>query len=87
MKRVEFSKKLAIIVTTLFVASIIFVFWVWYFEDRLGTQILEYIATPFGVVISGYFAKAGVENYQKVRASNIYDTSSEVRNIDRGDDP
>ncbi len=87
MKRVEFSKKLAIIVTTLFVASIIFVFWVWYFEDRLGTQILEYIATPFGVVISGYFAKAGVENYQKVRTSNIYDTSSEVRNIDRGDDP
>lgn len=65
-KKAEFSKVLAIIITMLFVASIIFVFAVWYFENRLGTEILSYVATPFGVVISGYFAKAGFENHGKI---------------------
>lgn len=88
-KHIEFSKQLAIVVTVIFIASILFVFWVWYFEDRLGTQILEYIADPFKIVISGYFVKAGIENYQKIKTSNesVYDTSSEVRNIDKGEDP
>lgn len=65
-KKTEFSKILAITITMLFVASIIFVFAVWYFENRLGTEILSYVATPFGVVISGYFAKAGLENHRKI---------------------
>ena len=65
-KKIEFSKLLAMVVTCLFVASVIFVFYVWYREDRIGTEILGYVSTPFGVVISGYFAKAGVENYQKI---------------------
>jgi hypothetical protein len=69
MRNTEFSKILAIAVTVLFFASIIFVFTVWYFEDRLGTEILTYVAAPFGVVITGYFAKAGVENYSKINNS------------------
>ena len=69
MRNTEFSKILAIAVTVLFFASIIFVFAVWYFEDRLGTEILAYVAAPFGVVITGYFAKAGVENYSKINNS------------------
>ena len=68
-KKREFSKTLAIIVTTLFVFSIIFVFGVWFFQDRVGTEILSYVATPFSVVITGYFAKAGVENFNKISHS------------------
>lgn len=69
MKNKEFSKVLAIAVTILFFVSIIFVFAVWFFEDRLGTEILAYVAAPFGIVITGYFAKAGVENYSKISQS------------------
>lgn len=69
-QNMEFSKILAIIMTTLFIASIIFVFGVWFFQDRLGTEILGYVATPFGVVITGYFTKAGFENHSKITKSN-----------------
>lgn len=69
-KKREFSKTLAIIVTMLFVCSVVFVFGVWFFQDRIGTEILSYVATPFGVVITGYFAKAGVENFNKISHSN-----------------
>ena len=69
-QNMEFSKILAIIMTLLFVASIIFVFGVWFFQDRLGTEILGYVATPFGVVITGYFTKAGFENHTKIAKSN-----------------
>lgn len=69
----EFSKVLAIAVTILFFVSIIFVFAVWFFQDRLGTEILAYVAAPFGVVITGYFAKAGVENYTKIKGQEPTD--------------
>lgn len=66
-KKLEFSKALAIVVTVLFIVSVVFVFAVWFFQDRVGTEILGYVATPFGVVITGYFTKAGFENYKKIR--------------------
>ncbi|WP_341877579.1 hypothetical protein [Defluviitalea saccharophila] len=77
MRNTEFSKILAIAVSILFFASIIFVFAVWYFEDRLGTEILAYVSAPFGVVITGYFAKAGVENYSKINHSRQYEKEYE----------
>lgn len=75
--RIEFSKKLAILISSMFVTSIIFTYGVWYFQDRDATHILDYIATPFGVVITGYFAKAGVENYTRIRHSNYSDSDEE----------
>lgn len=66
MKKIEFSKILAMVVTILFVVSIIFSLIVWFLQDRLPTELLVYVAAPFGVVVSGYFAKAGVENYKKI---------------------
>lgn len=73
MKKLEFSKILALIVATLFVVTAIFVTAVWAFTNKkpdqlkVGIDILSVVATPFGVVITGYFAKAGVENYQKIK--------------------
>lgn len=73
MKKIEFSKLLAIIITVLFVLSVCFVLAIWAITNKppdqleIGISILGVVSTPFGVVITGYFAKAGVENYQKIR--------------------
>jgi hypothetical protein len=64
--KIEFSKRLALIVTRLFVASIIFSFITWYFEDRVPLELLAYVAAPFSIVVSGYFIKAGSENKEKI---------------------
>ena len=34
--------------------------------------VLESTGTIYGVVISGYFVKAGAENYTKIRESDYY---------------
>lgn len=73
MKRLEFSKLLAIIITILFIFSVCFITAVWAFTNKspdqlqIGISILGVVATPFGVIVTGYFAKAGVENFQKIR--------------------
>ncbi len=67
------SKVLALIITALFVLISCFVSLVWAISHKtpeqlqIGISILGVVATPFGVVITGYFAKSGVENYQKIR--------------------
>lgn len=68
-KRTEFSKKLAIAVSFLFFFVILFSLATWFFQDRTPIEILGYVATPFGVIVTGYFAKAGVENYSKISQS------------------
>lgn len=73
MFKMEFSKILALIITAIFVAAVGFVALVWAFSDKTpdqlqsGIDILGVVATPFGIVITGYFAKSGVENYQKIK--------------------
>ncbi len=72
-KKIEFSKLLALIITALFVGSVCFVLFVWAVTGKtpeqlqVGTNILGIVAAPFGVVVTGYFTKAGVENFQKIK--------------------
>jgi Kef-type K+ transport system membrane component KefB len=73
MKKMEFSKLLAIIVTALFVCTVGFVTLIWAVTNKtpeqlqIGISILGVVAAPFGVIITGYFAKSGVENFQKIK--------------------
>ena len=39
---------------------------------NLPVEVLESTGTIYGVVISGYFVKAGAENYTKIRESDYY---------------
>lgn len=66
-RRLEFSKLLAIIVTLTFIGTWAVAWVVWIKTQTLPTDLLSFISTPFSVVITGYFAKAGVENYTKIR--------------------
>ena len=66
MKRVEFSKKLAILIITFFFLLIIFSTIVWFFQNRIPTEILETVSFPFGIVVTSYFVKSGYENGKKI---------------------
>lgn len=66
----EFSKKLAISIFILFTSTwvILVIYWI-STGILLPKEILEFISIPFGLVITGYFTKAGVENYSKIKNS------------------
>lgn len=65
-QKIEFSKIISITMLVVFVLTFI-VAWVTYiFQDKISTELLSFISTPLMVIITGYFAKAGVENYQKI---------------------
>lgn len=64
-KKIEFSKLLAIIVTTLFVFCILFSLIAWIKLDRIPAELLPYVAAPFATTVSGYLIKAGYENGRK----------------------
>ena len=72
----EFSKRLAIAVSCLYFFVILFSLIVWYIDNRIPSEILGSVGAPFGVVISGYFVKAGFENWKKIetdcREEQIY---------------
>lgn len=65
-KKYEFSKKLAVMVSALFILTFIVAWVAWFLTGELPVDMLTFVAAPFSVVITGYFAKAGVENYQKI---------------------
>lgn len=72
-KKIEFSKVLAIVVTVLFTGVVLFLLAIWALTDKTpeqlqaGIDILGVVAAPFGIVVTGYFAKAGIENFQKIK--------------------
>ena len=66
-RKIEFSKLLAIIITLVFVGTWAIGWACWFFTKTLPTELLDYITMPFSVVITGYFAKSGVENYTKIK--------------------
>lgn len=65
-KSIEFSKVIAIVMLIIFVLTFFVAWLVYIFQDKISTELLNFISTPLMVIISGYFAKAGVENYQKI---------------------
>lgn len=70
MKKIEFSKKLAILIIAFFFLLVIFSLLTWFFQNRIPTTILETVSTPFMVVVTSYFIKSGYENGKKIERSN-----------------
>ena len=66
-EKLSFSKKVVGAVTWLFVGIIIFSAATWLLYREIPDRLIDYVDGPFSVIISGYFAKAGVENYVKLR--------------------
>ena len=62
----EFSKIIAIVMLTVFVFTFFLAWAVYIKQDKVSTELLSFISTPLMVIISGYFAKSGVENFQKI---------------------
>ena len=62
----EFSQKLAVTVTMVWVLSIVLNFITLGFFGIDLTSVLSYVQTAFLGVLAGYFTKAGVENFKKI---------------------
>ena len=39
----------------------------WLIYREIPDRLIDYVDGPFSVIISGYFAKAGMENFLKLR--------------------
>lgn len=65
-KKLEFSKGIAIVMIIIFVLTFVAAWVTYIVQDKVSTELLSFISTPLMVIISGYFAKAGVENFQKI---------------------
>jgi di/tricarboxylate transporter len=65
-QKIEFSKVIAIVMLVVFVLTFFVAWFTYIFQDKVSTELLSFISTPLMVIITGYFAKAGVENYQKI---------------------
>lgn len=65
-QKLEFSKVISIVMLTIFVLTFFVAWFTYIFQDKVSTELLNFISTPLMVIITGYFAKAGVENYQKI---------------------
>lgn len=65
----EFSKKIVVTVTIIFVAVFIYVcVLMWRYPDSTAVNtVIENISHIFEVTIVGYVLKAGVENYTRIR--------------------
>lgn len=66
-RKLEFSKAITIIITCLFITTWVAGWASWFLINNVPNEMLEFITVPFGVVITGYFTKAGVENYGKIK--------------------
>lgn len=65
-KKYEFSKVLAVLTTAFFFGVISLSLLVWFFQDRMPSEILSTVSIPFSSVTAFYFVKAGYENGKKI---------------------
>ena len=66
-EKLSFSKKVVGTVTWLFVGIIMFSAGTWLIYREIPDRLIDYVDGPFSVIISGYFAKAGMENFLTLR--------------------
>ena len=66
-EKLSFSKRVVGTVTWLFVGIIIFSSGTWLLYREIPDDLINYVDDPFSIIISGYFAKAGMENFLKLR--------------------
>ncbi len=69
-KKMEFSKKLALTITLLFIMTWFMAWTSWFIKNEVPEALLNYISVQFGVVVTGYFAKSGYENSTKIKNTN-----------------
>jgi hypothetical protein len=72
----EFSKKLAVVVTALYISMLV-VTTVFKILGTDITSVLEYVQYSFCIVLSGYILKSGAENVTKIKVSDLFKKSSE----------
>ena len=65
-KSIEFSKIIAIVMLVVFVLTFFVAWFTYIFQDKVSTELLSFISIPLQTILSGYFIKAGVENFQKI---------------------
>lgn len=73
----EFSKKLAVVVTVLYVLMVIVAIVFKIIMNVDITNILEYVQYSFVIILSGYTLKSGAENITKIKVSDLFKKSSE----------
>ena len=66
-EKLSFSKKVVGTVTWLFVGIIMFSAGTCLIYREIPDRLIDYVDGPFSVIISGYIAKAGMENFLKLR--------------------
>ena len=69
--KTEFSKKIAVVVTALYIMSVFFTFAMKVAFGQDLTFILEYVQYSFVIVLGGYIGKAAVENVTKIKISDL----------------
>lgn len=68
-KKMEFSKKLAVINTVVYLGVLLFSLMFWVLRSNYPESILGTATAQYATTLSVYMIKAGVENYQKI---NVY---------------
>ena len=66
-EKISFSKKVVGAVTWLYAGIIVFSAGTWLLYREISDALIDYVDGPFSIIISGYFAKAGMENFLKLR--------------------
>ena len=66
----ETSKRLAIIVTNVFICTVAIAWISWFKTGEVPPQLLNFVSVPFMVVVSGYFTKSCIENCNEINAGS-----------------
>ena len=69
-KRMEFSKKLAVINTVVYLAVLLFSLLFWAIKGHYPEGILNTATAQYATTLSVYMVKAGIENYQKITVNS-----------------
>ena len=80
----ETSKLLVLFVTCKFTAVLVFCMAAWLLKGEFPGDILTVDATFSGVVISGYYGKAGFENWRKIGGIANYGHGNPFSSYDGG---
>lgn len=65
--KLEFSKIISITMLVVFVLSFVVAWGVYIFQDKISTELLNFISIPLQTVMGFYFTKATFENVTKIK--------------------
>lgn len=64
--KMEFSKRLAVLNTVIYVLVLLFCLGVWFRIGAYPKDVFTAVTAQYATTLSVYMLKAGVENYQKI---------------------